>query len=113
MKQAKKSAPVLSPVELARLAELFRCFAEPTRLALLQELKPGPRSVGELVAALAATQANVSKQLKHLHQAGLISRTRDGTSVIYAIAEPFVFEICSLACNKLNRDAKRLMSLRF
>lgn len=112
MTQAKKST-ALSPLELGRLAELFRGLSEPTRLALLQELKAGPRSVGGLVTALAATQANVSKQLKHLHQAGLITRTRDGNSVIYAIDEPFVFEICALACNKLNRDAKKIMSLRF
>lgn len=113
MTQAKISTSVLSQPELGRLAELFRCFAEPTRLALLQELKSGPRSVSELVAALAATQANVSKQLKHLYQAGLISRTRDGNSVIYSIAEPFVFDICRLACNKLNRDAHKLLRLRF
>ncbi len=113
MKQAKKTTSVLSPAELERLAELFRSFAEPTRLALLQELKSGPQSVNELVAALTTTQANVSKQLKHLHQAGLISRTRMGNSVIYAITEPFVLEICALACSKLNRDVQKLLKLRF
>lgn len=98
---------------MERLAELFRCFAEPTRLALLQELKAGPRSVGELVLASGGTQANVSKQLKHLHQAGLLSRTREATTVVYAISEPFVFELCALACNKLNQDAARLLRLSF
>lgn len=112
MPQAKKTIP-LNQVELARLAELFRCFSESTRLALLQELKSAPRSVGNLVAALGGTQANVSKQLKHLHQAGLISRLREGNSVIYGIAEPFVFEICKLACNKLNQDSQKLKRVRF
>ena len=112
MSQVKKSQ-ILSHAELARLAELFRCFAEPTRLALLQELKGGPHSVGEMVTATAGTQANVSKQLKVLHQAGLVSRTREGTTVIYAIAEPFVFELCALACDKLNRDAQKLPRLQF
>ena len=50
MTQAKSSQN-LTHAELARLAELFRCFAEPTRLALLQELKAGPQSVGGLVTA--------------------------------------------------------------
>lgn len=112
MAQAKTSQN-LSHAELARLAELFRCFAEPTRLALLQELKAGPQSVGGLVTATAGTQANVSKQLKLLHQAGLLSRTREGSAVIYAIAEPFVFDLCALACDKLNRDAQKLPRLRF
>lgn len=112
MKQAKK-IKILSMAELTRLAELFRCFGEPTRLALLQELKAGPHSVGELVTATAGTQANVSKQLKILHQAGLLSRVREGSTVTYAIAEPFVFELCALACNKLNRDAQQLPQLEF
>lgn len=112
MMQAKKPKN-LTPAELARLAELFRCFAEPTRLALLQELKAGPHSVGELVTATAGTQANVSKQLKMLHQAGLISRVREGSTVIYTIAEPFVFELCALACHKLNRDAQKIHRLEF
>jgi DNA-binding transcriptional ArsR family regulator len=112
MSQGKK-LHILTYPELERLAELFRTFSEPTRLALLQELKAGPRAVGDLVDALHATQANVSKQLKHLHQAGLVSRARDGTSVIYSIAEPLVFEICKLACEKLNRDASKLVRMRF
>lgn len=112
MAQAKNTRN-LSQTELERLAELFRCFGEPTRLALLQELKSGPLTVGELVVSLGCTQANVSKQLKHLHQAGLLSRSRGGNTVSYAISEPFVFEICALACNKLNRDAAKLPRLRF
>jgi DNA-binding transcriptional ArsR family regulator len=112
MKQAKKSQN-LSLAELTRLADLFRCFAEPTRLALLQELKSAPHSVGELVTATAGTQANVSKQLKVLHQAGLISRVREGSTVIYAIADPFVFDLCALACNKLNGDAQKIAQLAF
>jgi DNA-binding transcriptional ArsR family regulator len=90
--------------DLDRVAALFRVFSEATRLALLQELKEGPKPVGELVAALpATTQANISKQLKQLHDAGLVARHKHGTSVIYEIAEPLVFELCRLACEKLNR----------
>lgn len=109
----EKFSRKLSHDELVRLAALFRCFGEPTRLALLQELKAGPSAVGGLVSAVGGTQANVSKQLKELYQAGLLSRTREGNTVIYAISEPFVFEICALACAKLNRDAERLPRLRF
>lgn len=96
----------LLPSDLERVARLFRVFGEATRLALLQELKDGPKSVGELVDALPTTQANVSKQLRMLHDAGLVARTKQGTSVIYEICEPMVFELCKLACEKLNRPAK-------
>ena len=99
--------------DLERVANLFRVFAEATRLALLQELKEGPKSVGELVDALPTTQANVSKQLKMLHDAGLVTRTKQGTSVIYQICEPMVFELCKIACDKLNRPAAKPKKLSF
>lgn len=99
--------------DLDRVASLFRVFAEATRLALLQELKDGPKSVGELVDALPTTQANVSKQLKMLHDSGLVTRTKQGTSVIYEICEPMVFELCKLACDKLNRPAAKPRKLSF
>ena len=99
--------------ELERVATLFRVFGEATRLALLQELKDGPKSVGELVDALPTTQANVSKQLKMLHDAGLVTRTKQGTSVIYEICEPMVFELCKIACDKLNRPATKPRKLSF
>jgi len=103
----------LNLTDLDRVAALFRVFSEASRLALLQELKEGPKSVGELVDALPTTQANVSKQLKMLHDSGLVSRTKSGTSVIYEIAEPMVFELCKLACDKLNRATVKPKKLSF
>ena len=97
--------------DLDRVAAFFRAFSETTRLALLQELKGGARSVGELVDALHVTQANVSKQLRILHEAGLLSREKRGTSVVYEICEPLVLDLCKLACDKLNSEAtKRKLS---
>ncbi|QTN33504.1 winged helix-turn-helix transcriptional regulator [Akkermansiaceae bacterium] len=93
--------------DLGRVASFFRAFSEPTRLALLQELKDGERSVGELVEALHVTQANISRQLRVLHEAGLLSREKRGTGVFYEICEPIVLELCKLACEKLNREPKK------
>jgi DNA-binding transcriptional ArsR family regulator len=93
--------------DLDRVASFFRSFSEPTRLALLQELKGGSRSVGELVEALHVTQANVSKQLRILHEAGLLSREKRGTSVVYGICEPLVLDLCKIACDKLNSEPRK------
>ncbi len=103
----------LDLADLDRVANLFRVFSEATRLALLQELKDGPKSVSELVDALPTTQANVSKQLKTLYDSGLVTRTKQGTSVIYEICEPMAFELCKLACDKLNRPAPKPRRLSF
>ena len=97
----------LSPEELERVARFFRVFSEPTRLALLQELKDGPKGVGELVSKVDMTQANVSQQLRLLHDAGLLSRQKQGTKVFYSICEPMVMELCKLACEGLNRPSKQ------
>lgn len=91
---------------LERLAGVFRAFGDATRLALLQELQRGPRSVNELQAVLGTSQANISRQLKVLHEAGLLSRERRGAQVIYAISEALVMDICEAACRKMNRDAE-------
>lgn len=90
---------------LDRLAEVFGAFADGTRLALLQELMAGPKSVNELLSATGTSQANVSRQLKILHQAGLLSRKQNGLYVIYSIADDMVLDMCNVACRKLNRTA--------
>lgn len=99
--------------QLERVANLFRAFAESTRLSILQELKSGELSVSEIVDRLTTSQANVSKQLKLLHDAGLVIRRKQGTQVLYQIADPMVFELCSLVCDKLNRDAMKPAKLKF
>lgn len=103
----------LQPAQLERVANLFRAFAEPTRLAIIQELKAGEMSVSEIVDQLTTSQANVSKQLKLLHDSGLVTRRKQATQVLYAIAEPMVFELCALVCDKLNRDAEKPAKLNF
>ncbi|MFO0842036.1 MAG: metalloregulator ArsR/SmtB family transcription factor [Gemmataceae bacterium] len=92
---------------LERVARLFGALAEPTRLAILQRLKGGALAVKELVEALEAKQANVSKQLGILYDAGLLERRREGGLALYSIREPMIFELCDLVCDKLRRDAER------
>ena len=99
-----KNDSALDRAVLERLAAVFRAFGDATRLALLQELKGGPRSVNELQGALGTSQANISRQLKVLHDAGLLSRERRGAQVFYAISEALVMDICEAACRKLNRE---------
>ena len=105
MASAKIKAPKLDREGLERVADLFRAFSEATRLAILQELKEGAMSVNDLVAAVDSSQANVSKQLRTLFEAGLVSRSKSGTQVFYEVCDEVVFTLCELVCGKLNRDA--------
>jgi DNA-binding transcriptional ArsR family regulator len=61
----------------ARLDATFAALADPTRRAILARLARGEASVGELAAPFAMTQPAVSKHLKVLERAGLISRSRE------------------------------------
>jgi DNA-binding transcriptional ArsR family regulator len=60
-----------------RLDATFAALADPTRRAILERLALGEASVSELAEPFAMTQPAVSKHLKVLEQAGLISRRRD------------------------------------
>lgn len=91
---------------LIRVAELFRVFSEPTRLAILQVLREQPHSVNDLVEQLETSQANVSKQLKTLYEADLLHREQRGNQVFYSIKEKMVYELCQMVCDKLNRSAR-------
>jgi DNA-binding transcriptional ArsR family regulator len=90
---------------LEKIASNFRALSEPTRLAILQELKAGPRTVNELVEAIGLSQANVSKQLGILREAGFLHREPRGTSALYSIGDTMVMELCTLVCDRLNKQA--------
>ena len=70
------------------IAELGKAFASPRRLELLDLLAQAPRTVDDLARASEQTTANTSQHLQALHAAGLVTRTREGTSVRYALAGP-------------------------
>ena len=60
-----------------RLNATFAALADPTRRAILARLAQGDASVAELAAPFAMSQPAISKHLKVLERAGLISRGRD------------------------------------
>ena len=90
------------------IAQRFRVIGEPMRIKLLDALRDGDATVGELTDRLGASQQNVSKHLGVLHQAGVVSRTKQGTSVRYGIADPTVFDLCEQVCGGLRQQASQL-----
>jgi len=89
------------------VARRFRTLGEPFRLRLLEQLQQGEKSVGELAEALDGNQPNVSKHLGILHDAGLVSRRREGNSIVYAISDPMVFRLCDLVCRSESERSRR------
>ena len=110
--QAKNRIP-LNDGQIEEAARLFATLSEPSRLRLLQLLMGGPMTVTELVEATGMKQGNVSKQLGILYDTRLVSRNREGNFIRYAIGDEMIFELCNLACRKIQGDAlARVASLQ-
>ena len=90
------------------IAQRFRCLSEPMRIALLDRLRDGEATVTELTEATGASQQNVSKHLGVLLGAGIVGRTKRGTSSVYAITDATVFDLCELVCGGLRRQVDEL-----
>lgn len=73
------------------LADLFKVFADTTRIKILFALMNHEMPVGELAEAIGATKSAVSHQLRQLKQAHLVKFQRDGKSIIYSLSDDHVY----------------------
>jgi DNA-binding transcriptional ArsR family regulator len=93
----------LSVVALEQIAEYFKVLSEVSRLQVLCALKDGEKNVTEIMAITELGQANVSKHLKILTQAGLVTRQPRGVNVYYRVTDPKLFELCEVVCQMLKQ----------
>ena len=97
------------PDDLAELvARRFRLLAEPTRIRLLDRLRDGGATVGELADSLGASQQNVSKHLLVLAEAGMVGRRKRGNRVHYRIVDESVFALCEQVCGAIQQQLRTL-----
>ena len=102
--------PLPDPV-IELVARRFRVLGEPMRIRILERLRGGEQTVQELTEALAASQQNVSKHLNILLDAGIVTRRKEGTSALYGIADPSVYQLCESVCGGLQRQFADLANL--
>jgi DNA-binding transcriptional ArsR family regulator len=76
--------------------EIFQALANPTRIAILDELRDGELTVGTLVARLKIDQSNASQHLAILRARQIVSARKAGSQVYYAIRDPLIFQILDL-----------------
>lgn len=91
----------LSGEVLEMLAERFKVLSEPMRLKLIYSLMDGEKSVSELVRDTGGLQANVSKHLGMLLDAGVVERRKQGLHTYYKVADATVYELCDLMCGSI------------
>jgi DNA-binding transcriptional ArsR family regulator len=92
-----------SPAALAQVADYLKVLSEVSRLQVLCSLKSGAKNVTEIMETTGLGQANVSKHLKILAQAGMVARRPEGVCVYYEICDPLIFELCELVLDRLSQ----------
>lgn len=93
------------------IAERFRVLSEPMRIRVLDRLRGGELTIGELAEALGTSQQNVSKHVAVLARAGLVAREKDGNSVRCRIADESVMRLCEEVCGGLQRQVAELQAI--
>jgi len=103
----------ISDEVVEQIAHRLRAMGNPIRLRILHAVEQGELPVHEIVDRVHGTQANVSKQLGILWNAGLVERRKEGLAVFYRLADDRMIEICRTMCDALfDGTSLRLEQLR-
>lgn len=89
-------------------AKLFRGLADPSRLAIVEALRSGEKTVSEVVEATGLSQPNASGHLACLKDCGLVMSRQHGRFVYYALSDSRMEEILRAAEGILAGTAERI-----
>jgi len=77
-------------------AQVCAALADPTRILLLYSLADGPRSVGDMSKNLGISQPTVSRHLQNLRNRRMVTSTREGQNVYYALSDARIIQALDL-----------------
>jgi DNA-binding transcriptional ArsR family regulator len=78
-------------------ADFFRLLGHPVRVRVLELLRDGERTVGDLQAALALDSGGTSQHLTAMRRQGILESRKDGAKVYYRVKDPRVFQLLATA----------------
>lgn len=108
------TSPMATPLYELK-AQFFRSLAHPARIRVLELLRKGERSVGELVGDVGLEASHLSQQLGVLRRAGLVTTRKQGTTVYYALSTPLLADLLDqtrlILTGVLNEQAEILRDL--
>ncbi len=78
-------------------AEFFRILGHPVRVRILELLRDGERTVGDLQNELQMDSSGTSQHLGVLRRHGILDGRREGTSVYYAVRDPRIFQLLEVS----------------
>lgn len=92
-------------------AEMFRVLGHPARVRILELLRDGERSVGDLQAELELDSSGTSQHLGVLRRQGLLESRKEGTSVYYRVRDPRTFQLLETARQILSSSLEAAQAL--
>jgi DNA-binding transcriptional ArsR family regulator len=100
------------PPPIYRLkAEFFRVLGHPSRVRILELLRDGERSVGDLQDALGLDSSGTSQHLGAMRRQGLLENRRSGSNVFYRVKDPRLFQLLEVAKQILTSRLEETRSL--
>jgi len=78
-------------------ADFFKTLAHPARIRVLELLRDGERSVGELIPEVGLEASHLSQQLGILRRANILQSSKEGSTVRYSVTDPRIFDLLEVA----------------
>ncbi|MFO8056303.1 MAG: metalloregulator ArsR/SmtB family transcription factor [bacterium] len=88
MKRKEKNEQKAWTKTASQKAEILKALAHPYRITMFESLAEGEKTVGELVELLGQKEANTSRHLAVMRQAGLLATRKEGLHVYYSVKLP-------------------------
>jgi DNA-binding transcriptional ArsR family regulator len=92
-------------------ADFFKALAHPLRIRILELLRPGPLSVTQIQEATGAPASSVSQQLAVLRSRNILATERRGTTIIYRVPDPELFELLDVAKRLFNSHLRQTIDM--
>jgi DNA-binding transcriptional ArsR family regulator len=98
--------------ELRRFkAEIFQALAHPTRIAIVESLRRGETSAGQLIEQLGLEQANASQHLAVLRSKQIVTSRKEGNQVFYSLRDPMLIEVLDILKRYFYSHLSQTMSM--
>ncbi len=98
--------------ELRRFkAEIFQALAHPTRIAIVEALRSGELSAGQLVDQLGLEQANASQHFAVLRSRQIVTSRKEGNQVFYSLRDPVLIEVLEILKSYFYSHLSQTMSM--
>jgi DNA-binding transcriptional ArsR family regulator len=92
-------------------AEIFQALAHPTRIAIVELLRNGEMSAGQLIEQLGLEQANASQHFTVLRNKQIVVNRKEGNQVFYSLRDPVLVQVLDILKGYFYSQLSQTMSM--